>query len=48
MQQELDQYKNNWEELKKWTEYQYNHTTQQNNYYSVLNKMKELEEKSND
>lgn len=43
-EKELDQHKNNWEELKKWAEYQYNHTTQQNNYYSVLNKMKELEE----
>ena len=35
-QQELDQYKNNWEELKKWLNYSIM-------YRVVLNKMKELE-----
>ena len=52
--QELDQYKNNWEELKKWLEQEYlewkdcedvmtkNFATEDKN---ILNKMKELEEK---
>lgn len=53
LQQELDQYKNNWEELKKYlgqaTE---NLKTIEHDdyicYENVLNKMKELEEKNND
>ena len=32
------------EELKKWLKYKDEHTIQQNNYYSVLDKIKELEE----
>lgn len=48
---ELDQYKNNWEELKKWAKEQddehqpYYGTYEYNGEYDdVLNKMKELEE----
>ena len=31
-------------ELEKWLEYQGDHTTQQHNYYSVLDKLKKLKE----
>ena len=62
LQQELDQYKNNWEELKKWLktkeqhylndecpkEIKYEFLRISNEYTKILNKMKELEEKSND
>ena len=51
IQQELDQYKNNWEELKKWVKEQddehqpYYGTYEYNGEYEdVLDKMKELEE----
>lgn len=54
LQQELDQYKNNWEELKKWIKEETERLMkieQTNNvifligaYDEVLNKMKELEE----
>ena len=55
LQQELDQYKNNWEELKKWLEQEWlewkdcedartkNFATEDK---IILNKMKELEEKN--
>jgi hypothetical protein len=50
LQQELDQYKNNWEELKKWLkedkEYAGNNFEMGRcfNMFNILNKMKELEE----
>lgn len=40
LEQELDQYKNNWEELKKWLNKYFVGTMSD----AVLNKMKELEE----
>ena len=54
LHQELDQYKNNWEELKKWLKE--DKELAENNFemgrcfnmFDILNKMKELEEKSND
>ena len=54
---ELDQYKNNWEELKKWLEQEWLEwkdceDTMTKNFATedktILNKMKELEEKNND
>lgn len=55
IEKQLDQYKNNWEELKKWLnedEY-FNGRKLRKDYITVnvidiLNKMKELEEKNND
>jgi hypothetical protein len=53
LQQELDQYKNNWEELKKWLEQEYLEwkdceDVMTKNFAmedkTILNKMKELEE----
>ena len=50
LQQELDQYKNNWEELKKWIELKKEQYATNIEWLSVermsnvLNKMKELEE----
>ena len=49
--EELDQYKNNWEELKKYVKENFKDTFAVSNgivYEEILNKMKELEEKSND
>ena len=52
-QQELDQYKNNWEELKKWLNEEYDHYDKYGSAPTgcamgeikrTLNKMKELEE----
>lgn len=43
-QQELDQYKNNWEELKKWLKANDEHYAEALPFKEVLNKMKELEE----
>lgn len=43
LQQENQQLKDNWNKLKEWLKYKEEHTIQQNNYYSVLNKMQELE-----
>ncbi len=50
LRQELDQYKNNWEELKKYilNHYIVGHAVQNASLDDILNKMKELEEKSND
>ena len=56
LQQELDQHKNNWEELKKWLEQEYLEwkdceDVMTKNFAmedkTILNKMKELEEKNN-
>lgn len=43
-QKELDQYKNNWEELKKWLTTNYERYIDALPFNSVLIKMKELEE----
>lgn len=48
-QQELDQYKNNWEELKEWVKenswyYNTSDGCQWVDQFKILNKMKELEE----
>ena len=40
----LRKLQNNWNELKKWLKYKDEHTIQQNNYYSVLSKMQELDQ----
>ena len=54
---ELDQYKNNWEELKKWLNEEYDFYDKYGNAPTgyamgeiriILDKMKELEEKNND
>lgn len=47
LQQKLDQYKNNWEELKKMFEVD-EHFEDGCYCNKILNKMKELEEKNND
>ena len=52
-EQELDQYKNNWEELKKWAVDDLKEVYRDAGFrhkliLEVLDKMKELEEKSND
>jgi len=39
---EIQKLKNNWNELEEWLEYEERHTMQQNNYHSVLDKMKEI------
>ena len=39
---EIERLKNIIDELEKWLEYQADHTMQQHNYYSVLDKLKEL------
>lgn len=44
LHQELDQYKNNWEELKKWLNYEWYEMSNDINCGDILNKMKELEE----
>ena len=45
LEQELDQYKNNWEELKKWIKNISKYSYDDNGTFGdVLNKMKELEE----
>ena len=43
-EKELGQYKNNWEELKKWLTTNYERYIDALPFNSVLNKMKELEE----
>lgn len=45
LKQELDQYKNNWKELKKWLTTNYERYIDALPFNSVLIKMKELEEK---
>ena len=49
LQQELDQYKNNWEELKEYilNHYIVGHEIQNASLDNILNKMKELEEDNN-
>ena len=52
LQQELDQYKNNWEELKKWVKenswyYNTSDGCQWVDQFKILDKMKELEENNN-
>ena len=44
LQQELDQYKNNWEELKKWIKSNDEHYAEALPFRETLRKMKELEE----
>lgn len=44
----VKQLQSNWNTLKEWLEYRAEHTMQQHNYYGVLDKMNELEGKSND
>ena len=44
LQKELDQYKNNWEELKKWLKYEFYEMSNDINGGDILNKMKELED----
>ena len=46
--QQIDQLTNNWNELEKWLEYEERHTMQQNNYHSVLDKMKEIKGSNNE
>lgn len=45
---EINNLKNIIFELEEWLKYQFEHTSQQNNYYSVLDKIQELKEKYNE
>lgn len=48
LQEQITQLTNNWNELEEWLEYEERHTMQQNNYHSVLEKMKEIKDDNNE